>query len=519
VTGLAHVLERVRRAELARRFGVVRKVHGLTIDADGPRSHVGELCAVLPAGDDPAADRGALLRALRDDGAWSEVASGRSAVLAEVVGIQAGLVTLMPYGSAKGLAVGSAVVALGSDSNVGVGDELIGRVVDGFGRPLDGRERPRPARSRPLRGAPMNPMQRPRIRQVLETGIRTIDTLLTIGRGQRVGIFSGSGVGKSTLLGMIARHVEADVNVVALIGERGREVREFIEKHLGAGGLARTVVVAATADQPALARIRAAHAALAIAEEFREKGRHVLLTMDSITRFAMARREVGLSAGEPPTARGYTPSVFAELPELCERCGTAPSGGSITALFTVLVEGDDLNEPISDAMRAILDGHVVLTRSLAHQGHFPAIDLLRSTSRLFPDLATERERELAGQATRLLALLDRNRQMVELGAYEKGTNPELDAALARQPRLIALLRQATGGARRADAIVQLAEALEGSTGPDRATEPPAASPRGGASAAAPPSGPRRAPAPSMAPPRGAPAPAPAAATAPRRRAP
>jgi flagellum-specific ATP synthase len=302
-------------------------------------------------------------------------------------------------------------------------------------------------------------MRRPPIDRILETGIRSIDGLLTLGEGQRIGIFAGSGVGKSTLLGMLARHMGrhsgADakaVNVIALIGERGREVREFIEKQLGPQGLAHSVVVVATSDQPALARLRAAYAALAIAEHFRDEGCKVLLTMDSITRFAMARREVGLSAGEPPTARGYTPSVFAELPELCERCGTAPGGGSITALLTVLVEGDDFNEPVSDALRAILDGHIVLSRHLAHRGHYPAIDVLKSVSRLMPELADADQRALAVTAVNNLAVLERNRQMVDIGAYEKGSNPELDAALQIEPALQAWLRQSTGGATRAEAL-------------------------------------------------------------------
>ena len=467
---LARLLESVGSAELARRVGVVRKLQGLALEAEGPRSHVGELCAVIPPGCEDAASREALLGAIHQQ--WASGDAGRAAsVLAEVVGIQHGLVTLMPYGNTKGLSIGSSVVALGDQSKIGVGDGLIGRVIDGFGRPLDGRPAAKLARRRDLRGSPMNPMRRPRIRQVLETGIRSIDSLLTLGQGQRVGIFSGSGVGKSTLLGMIARFAKADVNVIALIGERGREVREFIEKHLGAEGLKRSVVVVATADQPSLSRIRATHAALAIAEDFRERGKHVLLTMDSITRFAMARREVGLSAGEPPTARGYTPSVFAELPELCERCGTAPSGGSITALLTVLVEGDDLNEPISDSLRAILDGHIVLSRPIAHQGQYPAIDPLKSASRLLPDLASDEERALVRQAIGTLALLDRNRQMVELGAYEKGSNPELDLAIRRQPRLSAWLRQDAGGARRDEAIQQLASILTGPAAP----EDPAAS--------------------------------------------
>jgi flagellum-specific ATP synthase len=460
MTGLALLAERLKRAELTRRLGRVRKLHGLAIEADGPRSHVGELCAIVAPGEEPPSREAALRFAAADGLDLPAEASTTAPVLAEVVGFQPGRVTLMPYGSAKGLTAGSLVVGLGSQSSIGVGDALIGRVIDGFGRPLDGGPTPVCGQLRSLRGAPMNPMQRPRIRHVLETGIRSIDALLTLGQGQRVGIFSGSGVGKSTLLGMIARHVRADVSVIALIGERGREVREFIDKHLGIEGLRRSIVVVATADQPALSRIRATHAALTMAEELRERGRQVLLTMDSITRFAMARREVGLSAGEPPTARGYTPSVFAELPELCERCGTAPGGGSITALLTVLVEGDDLNEPISDSLRAILDGHIVLSRNIAHQGHYPAIDLLKSVSRLLPDLTTDAEREVIAGAIRVLALLDRNRQMVELGAYEKGTNPDLDAALVCQSKLQEWLRQAVGGVRRADALQLLVEALQ-----------------------------------------------------------
>jgi flagellum-specific ATP synthase len=294
---------------------------------------------------------------------------------------------------------------------------------------------------------------------VFETGIRAIDGLLTVARGQRVGLFAGSGVGKSTLLGMIASHAKADINVIALIGERGREVREFIDKHLGVEGLKRSVVVVATSDQPALARIRAAYAAIAIAEHFRDEGKQVLLMMDSITRLAMARREAGLAAGEPPTARGYTPSVFAELPALCERCGTAAGGGAITALMTVLVEGDDMNEPVSDHLRATLDGHIVLSRELAHTGRYPAIDVLRSASRAMPDITSEADRKLAAEAVRLLALLERSRQAVEIGVYEPGTNAELDAALALQPALFDWLAQHEGGAGRNDAIAALAKVL------------------------------------------------------------
>ncbi|RYY70082.1 MAG: FliI/YscN family ATPase, partial [Comamonadaceae bacterium] len=384
--------ESMRSVDLHRRIGWVRRVQGLAIEAEGPRAAVGDLCRVFPEG------------------------HGQPGILAEVVGLQGAHVTLLAYGSLQSIAAGAEVVALGQQASVAVGPALLGRVIDGFGEPLDGQPRPIAPFLRALYAPAPNPMDRPRIHQVLETGIRAIDGLLTLGRGQRVGIFAGSGVGKSTLLGMVARHVQADVNVIALIGERGREVREFVERQLGPEGLRRSVVVVATSDQPALARLRAAHAAVAIANHFSAAGAAVLLTMDSITRMAMARREVGLAAGEPATARGYTPSVFAELPQICERCGTSPSGGSITALMTVLVEGDDLNEPIADSLRSILDGHIVLSRELAEQGHYPAIDPLRSASRLLPELATPQERSLALAAIRQLALLERNRQMVDIGA-------------------------------------------------------------------------------------------------------
>ena len=448
MNALATARQTLRATDLRRRIGWVREMQGLAIDATGPDAAVGELCRIMVRGGESA-----------------DPANEAAGVLAEVVGLKPGRVTLMPYGALDGIAAGCEVRALGVESQLGVGPALLGRVIDGFGNPLDGQPAPTVVARRPLKASPINPMQRPPIRRVMETGIRSIDGLLTLGQGQRVGIFAGSGVGKSTLLGLLARHVKAQggndprggVNVIALIGERGREVREFIENQLGPEGLARSVVVVATSDQPALARLRAAYAALAIAEYFREDGRNVLLTMDSITRFAMARREVGLSAGEPPTARGYTPSVFAELPELCERCGTAPGGGSITALLTVLVEGDDFNEPVSDALRAILDGHIVLSRQLAHRGHYPAIDVLKSVSRLMPDLADERQRALAATAVQYLAVLERNRQMIDIGAYEQGANAELDRAIALEPRLLAWLRQSTGGVPHAESIRGLQE--------------------------------------------------------------
>ena len=428
---LGAMRESTRHSELIRRVGVVRDLSNGAIEADGPDAVLGEVCTIGTRG-------------------------GAARVQAEVVGLRPGTVTLMPYGSSVGMAPGCDIVASGACADVGVGTALLGRVIDGFGNALDGRPDPQSSHRREVASRPSNPMLRPRIDKVLETGVRAIDTLLTLGQGQRVGIFAGSGVGKSTLLGQIAKHVRADVNVIALVGERGREVREFMDRQLGPAGLERSVLVVATSDQPALARIRAAYAAVTIAEHFRDQGQQVLLTMDSVTRLAMARREVGLAAGEPPTARGYTPSVFTELPQLCERCGTAPSGGAITALFTVLVEGDDLNEPIADCLRATLDGHIVLARELAHRGVYPAIDVLRSASRLMPEVATSDERALAGRVVKTLAILERNRQLVEIGAYVPGSNAELDRALAMEPALLDFLRQSRGASSRQDAFGRLA---------------------------------------------------------------
>lgn len=419
-----------KKQALTQRIGYVRRLTGLAIEANGPDVAIGDLCRIAPRDASPS-------------------------LLAEVVGIKPEHVILMPYGSVQRIAADCEVLALQRPADIGVSDALLGRVIDGFGAAFDQLPDPIATQRYPLKAAPLNPLQRPRIQHIFETGIRSIDALLTLGQGQRVGIFAGSGVGKSTLLGMITRSVQVDVNVIALIGERGREVREFIEKQLGAEGLRRSVVVVATSDQPALARQRAAYAALAIAEYFRDAGKQVLLTMDSVTRFAMAKREIGLAAGEPPTARGYTPSVFAELPELCERCGTAPGGGSITALFTVLVEGDDFNEPISDCLRATLDGHIVLSRQIAHRGHYPAIDILQSASRLLNDLASPEQQKCAIEAIKLLALLERNRQMIDIGAYEAGSNPELDHALQIAPRLQKFLQQNENGIARNSALMEL----------------------------------------------------------------
>jgi flagellum-specific ATP synthase len=436
----------VAQVPFTRRTGHVSRLGGLSVEVRGLEAAVGELCAI---------------HAQKAAGHTT----GESTVLAEVVGVHEDYLALMPYGPVHGLAAGCKVVAQGTQSDLGVGPELLGRVIDGFGRLLDAHPAPALVERRPLRSGPINHMKRPRISRPLETGIRVIDSLLTLGEGQRVGIFAGSGVGKSTLLGMIARHVRADVNVIALIGERGREVKEFIEKQLGGQGLQRSVVVVAASDQPALSRIRAAYAAIAVAEYFRDQGKQVLLTMDSITRFAMARREIGLAAGEPPTARGYTPSVFAELPQLCERCGTAPSGGSITALMTVLVEGDDFNEPISDQMRAILDGHIVLSRQLAQTGQYPAIDVTQSASRVMPDITSQDHRAVAAETVRAIALLERNRQLVDIGAYEAGANPQLDVALSQQARLLDWLCQRRGGADAVEGRTALAEIFRAAVPP------------------------------------------------------
>ncbi|MGI4848749.1 MAG: FliI/YscN family ATPase [Janthinobacterium lividum] len=468
------VLERCRQMLAGtppyRRIGWVRRVQGLAIEAEGPDVPIGAMCRIMARTGQP------------DD----------PGILAEVVAIRPGHVTLMCHGAHEGVGAGCEVLALHeheSGAGIAVGEALLGRVIDCFGQPLDGRPLPPGLPRRSLRAAPGNPLLRPLIDTVLETGVRCIDGLLTIGRGQRVGIFSGSGVGKSSLLAMITRHMgskhcvvddssppahgqdsagnaaRADLNVIALIGERSREVRDFIERQLGADGLAHSIVVVATAEQPALSRIRAAHAAVAIAEHFCQSGRHVLLTMDSITRLAMARREVGLAAGEPATARGYTPSVFTEIPQLCERCGTAPSGGAITALLTVLVEGDDFNEPVSDCLRAVLDGHIVLTRTLAHRAHFPPIDVLQSSSRLARQLSSPAEREIVAGTLRHLALLEHNRAMVDIGAYAAGSNPALDLALLLEPALLAWQRQDSGGISREQALQQLARLCDAAATP------------------------------------------------------
>jgi flagellum-specific ATP synthase len=332
-------------------------------------------------------------------------------------------------------------VASGHGFMAPVGEQFLGRVVDAMGQPLDDRPAPQATETRPLHVTPRPVMNRRRIDTVMETGVKAIDSFLPLGRGQRIGLFAGSGVGKSTLMGMVTNGIQADVNIVALIGERGREVREFVEDHLGAQGLERAVVVVATADAPAVMRLNAAYYATVLAEYFRDQGKSVLLTLDSLTRLAMARREIGLSSGEPPTSRGYTPSVFSEIPALCERCGTAEGEGSITGIYTVLVEGDDFNEPVSDTARATLDGHIMLSRDLAAAGHYPPIDVLQSVSRLSSTLWTAEQKTLVATLLEAMSNFERNRQLIEIGAYRAGANADLDKAVDLMPRLRQCLGQ------------------------------------------------------------------------------
>jgi flagellum-specific ATP synthase len=380
---------------------------------------------------------------------------GRAPVPAEVVGFRAGRTLLMALGEADGIGPGARVSATGRPLRVDVSDDLLGRALDGLGRPIDGHGPLSGAASRPAQVAPPDPLERPRITERMTLGVRALDALVPCGHGQRLGIFAGSGVGKSSLLGMIARATSAEVNVICLVGERGREVREFIERDLGPEGLARSVVVVATSDQPALVRIKAAFTATSIAEHFRDQGKDVLLMMDSVTRFAMAQREVGLAIGEPPATRGYTPSVFALLPKLLERSGTSRDG-SITGLYTVLVDGDDMNEPIADAVRSILDGHVVLSRDLAHAGHYPAIDVLASVSRLVGEVVGPDVRAAGNEVRRLMAAYREKADLIAIGAYQPGTDPLTDAAIAARQPIDGFLRQSveqTSTAEEADAGV------------------------------------------------------------------
>ncbi len=411
---LAPHLDFVNRMETIQWTGQVVEVVGLLIESAGPAAAVGDFCEIL-------------------------CADGRR-VRTQVVGFRDGRVLSMPFEETGGLRLGDRIVARRDAARVGVGRGLIGRVLDGFGQPLDSGPPIEAGETYDLYQAPPGPLEREHITEPLATGIRSIDSLLPCGKGQRIGIFGGSGVGKSTLLGAMAKHNVADVSVIGLIGERNREVRAFIDHDLGPEGMKRSVVVAATSDRPAPLRLRACFVALAIAEYFRDQGANVLLVMDSVTRLAMAQREIGLAAGEPPSQKGYTPSVFSLIPRVFERAGKFQKG-SITAFFTVLVEGDDMNDPIADAVRATLDGHIVLSRELAAMGHYPAIDILHSVSRLSSQIATKEEREAARRIREALAAYHQSEDLINLGAYVSGSNPKLDSAIRSRAQLLDFLRQ------------------------------------------------------------------------------
>lgn len=405
----------IESSKPVRIHGKVTQVVGLVIEAYCPDTSVGAMCEILPSEGTP--------------------------IPAEIVGFRDNKALLMPLGDLRGVGLDSLVSVRRDKASMGVGPQMLGRVIDGLGNPIDDKGVLHTEEEYPIYASPVNPMSRPPIRKPLDLGIRSINGLLTCGQGQRVGIMAGSGVGKSTLLGMIARYTEADVNVIALIGERGRELREFIEKDLQEQGLSKSVVVVATSDQPPLVRMRGAYIATTIAEYFQKQGKKVLLMMDSATRFAMAMREVGLAIGEPPTTKGYTPSVFAALPKLLERSGNF-SEGSITGLYTVLVEGDDFNEPISDAMRSILDGHIVLSRELAARNIYPPIDILSSASRVMNDVTTREHQQKAGIFKETMAIYRQSEDLINIGAYKAGSNSGIDYAILKNSGMISYLKQA-----------------------------------------------------------------------------
>ncbi len=405
----------IQSSELFTRMGKIDQIVGMTVEATGPACNIGDVCSIFCDGKNQH-------------------------IPAEVVGFRENKVLLMPYGDMDGIGYGSVVRNTGDKLNIRVSEELIGRTVDALGNPMDGLGPISGNVVYSINGKPANPMMRPRITEPIEMGVKAIDGLMTIGKGQRIGIFAGSGVGKSTLMGVLARNVKADVNVIALVGERGREVVEFIQRSLGASGLSRSVIVVATSDQPAMMRSKCALTATTIAEYFRDQGKDVLLMMDSLTRFCMAQREIGLSIGEPPVARGYTPSIYAALPKLLERSGNFQKG-SITGIYTVLVEGDDTNEPISDTVRSIIDGHIILSRKVAMKNHYPAIDVLASLSRLMNEIVNEEQLRVSGKIRNLLSVYHANEDLIAIGAYKSGTNPELDQALNCISRIHRFLQQ------------------------------------------------------------------------------
>ena len=410
--------QRLREANFTQAYGKITKIVGLVAEGTGLSAPLGAVCHIIP-----------------DDGS--------EPVAAEVAGFRDGNLLFMPYENLRGVCPGSLIRNSSLPPVFPVGKHLLGKAFNPFGLPLDapaGSTPPITELDQPLYAPPPNPLTRPRISEPLDVGVRAINALLTLGKGQRVGIMAGSGVGKSTLLGMMARYTQADVNVIGLVGERGREVREFMEKDLGPEGMSRSVLVVATSDSSPLVRMRAAYAATSVAEYFRDQGKDVLLMMDSVTRFAMAAREVGLALGEPPTTKGYTPSVFAELPKLLERAGRSEKG-TITGIYTVLVDGDDFNEPIADSVRSILDGHIVLTRELADQAHYPCIDVLKSISRLRSDICSKEDILAGREVLRMLSSYQRMEDMINIGAYQQGSNPEIDKAITMRPHINAFLQQ------------------------------------------------------------------------------
>lgn len=429
---LAQLAGSLGEMDLVRVYGKVVQVVGLLIESAGPSAAVGDICKVYPR-------------------------AGSRSYLAEVVGFREERVLSMPLGEMRGISPGSDIVAIGEPFSVNVSEDMLGRILGGLGEPLDGKGKINGGTRQSVFRKPPHPLERRRIKEPISTGVRAIDGLLTLGKGQRVGIFAGSGVGKSSLLGMIAQNTNADVNVISLVGERGREVRDFVEKELGEEGLKRSIVVVATSDQPALVRVKSALVATAIAEYFRDLGNNVMLMMDSLTRVATALREIGLTIGEPPTTRGYTPSVFAFFPQLLERAGTA-ARGSITGLYTVLVEGDDMNEPVADTSRGILDGHIVLSRRLAAAGHYPAIDILESVSRVVGDISTTDHRRAANKLLDTFATYKEAEDLINIGAYVKGNNPEIDYSIQKIGVINQYLRQ--GVAEKSTLLESVARLLE-----------------------------------------------------------
>lgn len=410
-------LDIINKTQTIKEIGKITEIIGLTIESDGPKSSIGDLCYIYNELDDEP-------------------------TMAEVVGFRKDKILLMPLATLDGIKPGAMVVNTGEAMKIGVGNQLIGRVLDGLGRPIDTLGDIRFSEYRSTKSDAINPLKRKRISEPLALGIKAVDGFATVGKGQRMGIFAGSGVGKSTTLGMMAKNTSADLNVIALVGERGREVKEFIEEILGTEGMKRSIVIAATSEQPSLVKIKAAFVATSIAEYFRDKGMDVLFMLDSVTRIAMAQREVGLAIGEPPATRGYTPSVFALMPKLMERAGTNEKG-TITGLYTILVEGDDFNEPISDTSRSILDGHIVLSRALAHKNHYPAVDVLQSLSRVMGDVTSDEHREAAGKIRNLMAVHAKNEDLINIGAYVAGSDPLCDKAIGLMDNINEFLKQTT----------------------------------------------------------------------------